>query len=121
MLTEMGRVISGSASKDCDALRVVREELRLDVAVDEESAAQLVHQPEPGARERHVELDLEGRRGEHDAADPRRVVVHPGRDQHGADALRDDGDVLLAATPCAAPMCSTKVCTSRTEVPRLGL
>ena len=73
-----------------NALRIVREELRLDVAVDEEQPAQLVHQTQAGAREGHVELDLEGRRCERQAAHLGRVVVRPGGDQHRAHALRDD-------------------------------
>jgi hypothetical protein len=80
----------------------VREELRLHVAVDEEQAAQLVHQPEPGARERHVELHLEGRRGQREAAHLGGVVVRPGGDQHRAHALRDDVDVLLGHAVGAA-------------------
>jgi hypothetical protein len=78
-----------------DPLGIVREEPRFDVRVDEEVAAQLVHDPQPAARKRDVELDLEGRRGEHQAANGRRVVVRPRRGQDGADALRDHRDVAL--------------------------
>ena len=77
-----------------DALRVVGEELRLDVGVDEEVAAIFVLQREAGARERHVELHLEGRRRQHHAADLRRIVVRPDRHQHRADALRDHRHLL---------------------------
>ncbi len=73
---------------------IARQELRLHVARDEEIAAQLVHEREPVPRERHVQLDLERGRGEHHAADARRVVVHPRGGEHGADALRDDGEIL---------------------------
>ena len=44
----------------CDPRRVVGQELRLDVAVDEEMAADLSHQRKSGAREGDVELHLEG-------------------------------------------------------------
>ncbi len=77
-----------------DSHRIVCQEAGLDVTVDEEVAAQLVEQGETGSRERNVELDLEGRGGEHHAANVRRVVVHPGGDEHRTYALRDDADIL---------------------------
>ncbi len=77
-----------------DALRIVRQELRLDVARDEEIAAERPHQAQARQRERHVELHLERRRGEDEAADARGVVVSPRRDDDRADTLRDDGDRL---------------------------
>ena len=76
-----------------DALRIVRQELRLDVAIDEKLPLNRVAKPEQEAGEGHVQLDLEGRRGEHHAPDVGRVIVRPGRDQHRSDALPDDGDV----------------------------
>jgi hypothetical protein len=77
-----------------DARRIVRQELRLDVARDEEVADELAHQAQPRQRERDVELHPERRRGEDHAADRRRVVMDPGGDEHGANALRHDADVL---------------------------
>ena len=77
-----------------DARRIVGEEFRLHVGIDEEVAAQLLHQLQPAPRERHVELHLEGGRGEHHGAQLRRVIVRPGRHQHRADALRHDRHVL---------------------------
>ena len=62
-----------------DARGIVGQEFRLDVGIDEEIAAQLLHQRQAGPRERHVELHLEGGRGEHHGAELRRVIVHPGR------------------------------------------
>ena len=44
---------------------VARQQLRLDVAIDEEVATQPVHQGQSRARKGHVELDAECRRGEH--------------------------------------------------------
>jgi hypothetical protein len=73
--------------------RVVGQEPGLDVAVHEEVAAQLFQQGQARAREGHVELDLEGRRGEHQAAYPRRVVMGPGGHQYRADALGQHGHV----------------------------
>src|SRR5258705_230004 len=81
-----------------DTLGVVREESRLHVRVHEEVAAQLVHDLQAGARERHIEFDAEGRRGEHHAADARRVVVGPRGGQHRADALCHYGDVFYLNT-----------------------
>ncbi len=74
--------------------RIVGQPLRLDVAVDEEVAAQLLHQGQASARERHVQLHLERRRSHDQRAQARRVVVHPGGGHHGAHALRDHHDVL---------------------------
>ena len=87
-----------------DALGVVREEFRLHVAVHVEQPAQLVHQPQAGPRERHVELDVERRRRDRQAADRRRVIVRPGRREHRADALADDGDILDRDAMCVADM-----------------
>src|SRR5207248_11550329 len=70
------------------------QELRLDVAVDEEMAADLLHQRKSGAREGDVELHLEGGRGQHHATDSRCVVVNPRCNQHRADTLGDDGDIF---------------------------
>ena len=78
-----------------DSLRVVAQEACLDVAVDEEVAAKAPHQGQAGTGERYVELDLEGRGGQHQGADPRRVVVDPGGGDHRADALGHHGDVVL--------------------------
>lgn len=61
---EMARVISGSASKSFFAVPGRASELRLNIAIDEEVAAQLLHEAQAWAGERDVELDLEGRRGE---------------------------------------------------------
>ncbi|KAG1247514.1 hypothetical protein G6F68_014166 [Rhizopus microsporus] len=74
--------------------RVVGQPLRLDVAVDEEVAAQLLHQRQARASERHVQLHLERRRGHHQRAQARRIVMHPGGSDHGAHALRDHHDVF---------------------------
>ncbi len=49
---------------------------------------------QPDSGERHIELDLESRRGQHHAADARRVVVRPCGHQDGADALAHHPDVL---------------------------
>ena len=103
-----------------DALGIVGEELRLDVGIDEEMPAPFVLELEAGARERHVELDLEGRRGEHHGADPGRVVVRPDRHQHGADALRHHRHLLDRDAVARRDVLSTKLSTSRTEVPMLG-
>ena len=84
------------------ARRIVGQELRLDVAVDEEIAAQRAQQAQTGAGEGDVELDLERRRGEHQAAHARRVVVGPGADQHGTDALRQHRHVALGHAPGVA-------------------
>ncbi|EHM49758.1 hypothetical protein HMPREF9080_02949 [Cardiobacterium valvarum F0432] len=73
---------------------VVGEVMRLDVAVDEEVAAQLVEQAQAAARERNIKLDLERGRSEHGAAHRRGIVVQPGGDLHRADTLRDDGDIF---------------------------
>ena len=72
----------------CDAAGIVRQKLGLDIAVDEEVAAQRAHQLDAGPSKGNVELDLERRRSQRHAADGRRVVVHPGRNQHRPDALR---------------------------------
>jgi hypothetical protein len=82
----------------CDPVRIAGQELRLHVARDEEVAAQLVHQRKSLACERDVQLDLERRRGEHHAAQSRRVIVDPRRDQHGAHALRDDAEIFGSET-----------------------
>ena len=97
------RVISGSAFVGTDALRIVRQELRLDVGIDEEIAAQLVLAAESRARERYVELDLEGRRGEHQAAHAAARSRAPRSATSTAPTLcaehRDvlDGDAVLRA------------------------
>ncbi len=77
-----------------DARRIVGEQFRLDVARDEKIAAQRPHEPQARQRERHIELHLERRRCQDEAANARRVIVRPGRDDDGAHALRDDGDRL---------------------------
>lgn len=81
-------------------LGVVGQQPRLDVAVDEEVAAQGLEQLQPGAGKGHVQLDLERRRSQHQAAHLGRVVMGPGGDQHRADALRQHhhvglGDAML--------------------------
>ncbi|VFT23022.1 Uncharacterised protein [Pseudomonas aeruginosa] len=81
-----------------DPLRVVTEEACLDIAVDEEIAAPQAHQFQPAAGERHVELDLERRRSQHQCAHLRRVVVGPGGNQHRADALRHHRHPLFGDT-----------------------
>ncbi len=73
-----------------DALRVVRQELRFHVAVDEELAPQLVQQRKPGARKRYVQLDLEGGRSQHRAANLGGIVVQPGCCEDCPDALRNN-------------------------------
>ena len=73
---------------------VVGEIVRLDVAVDEEVAAQFVEQAQAATRERNIKLDLERRRSEHGAAHRRSVVVQPCGDLHRTNALRDDSDVF---------------------------
>ncbi len=78
-----------------NTLRVMAEKLGLDVAVDEEVAAKAPHQRQPRPGERYVELDLERRRGEHQRADLRGVVVDPGGDDHRADTLGDHRDIFL--------------------------
>ena len=77
-----------------DALGIVGEELRLDVGIDEKVPTQPVLQREAGARERNVQLHLEGGRRQHHATNFRGVVVHPDRDQHRAHALRDHRHAL---------------------------
>lgn len=77
------------------ARRVVAEEARLDVAVDEKVAAKTPHQRQARAGERHVELDLERRRRQHQGADARRVIVDPGGGNHRADALGHHGHVFF--------------------------
>jgi len=72
----------------------VGQPLRLDVAVDEEVATQLLHQGQARPRERHVQLHLERRRGHDQRAQAWRVVVHPGRGDHRPYALRDHHDVF---------------------------
>ncbi len=100
-LIEVQQDIDGNRARDQrvllvagDAPGIVRQEPGLDVAVDEELAAQPVHQFQARTRQRHVELDLEGRRRQHQAADPRRVIVHPGCGQDRAHALRHHRDAL---------------------------
>ncbi|MNV50986.1 hypothetical protein D3C71_1430170 [compost metagenome] len=78
-----------------DALRVMTEEPRLDVAVDEKVAAPLAHQRQPLAGERHIQLDLERRRRQHQRAYAWRVIVSPGGDDHRADALGDHREIFL--------------------------
>jgi hypothetical protein len=77
-----------------DARRVVAQELRLDVGLHIEMPAELPHQGEARPRERHIELHLEGGRGQHQGADPGRIVMGPGRGENRADALRDDRHLL---------------------------
>ncbi len=71
-----------------DALGIVAEELGFDVTVDEEIAAPGAHQLQAWSRQRYVQLHLECRRGEHQCADLRRVIMGPGGNHHGANALR---------------------------------
>jgi hypothetical protein len=68
--------------------------LRLDVAVDEEVATQLLQQGQSRPCERHVQLDLERWRGQHQRTQPRGVIVHPGRRNDRAHTLCDHHDVL---------------------------
>ena len=109
-------MISGSAVVARDARRVVRQELRLDVARDEEVAAQRVHAASGPARANGTySLTLNAGDASTMAADARRVVVHPRGHQHRADALRDARRCPRPRCRAAAPMWSTNVCTSRTE------
>ena len=75
--------------------RIVGEELRLHIAVDEKVASQLVQQLEARSGKGHIEFHLEGRRGQHQGPDLRRVVMHPGRGDHRTHALSQHGDLLL--------------------------
>ena len=103
-----------------DPLRVVGQQAWLDVAVDEEIAAQCLEQLQAWASERHVKLDLEGRRGQHKAAHFRRVVMGPGRHQH-RPTLWASTTMSASAMPWLSRTCSMKVCTSRTLVAKPGL
>ena len=70
------------------------EKFRLDITVDKKIAAQSLQESQASARKRHVQLHLEGRRGQHHTADVGCIVVHPGGNQHRADTLGDHGDIL---------------------------
>ncbi len=76
------------------ARRIMRQPLRLDVAVDEEVTAQRMQQRQPGACERHIQLHLERRRCQHQRAQRRGVIVYPGGSHHRAHTLRNHHDVL---------------------------
>ncbi|MNY15517.1 hypothetical protein D3C86_1487340 [compost metagenome] len=71
------------------------EEFGLDVTVDEKIAAQLAHQAKAAPGEGHIELDLERWRRKHQSAHLRRVVMGPGSNQYRANALGDQGQLLL--------------------------
>jgi hypothetical protein len=77
-----------------DARRIVGEELRLHVGLQVGGVLDLPQHPQAGDGERHVELHLEGGRGEHGAAHPRREVVQPGGGGHRAHALGHHGNLL---------------------------
>jgi len=101
-LIERQQDVDGDRSRDervgikgLDALGIVSKEMRLDVRVDEEVSAQLLHDLQSAAGEGHIEFDPKGRRGEHHASNVRRVIVCPCRDEHRAKALGDYRDVLL--------------------------
>ena len=67
MLEAIGRVISGSASKDAIRSGIMREEFRLDVGIDEESAFHLLPEGNAFLCERNIEFHREGGRREHQA------------------------------------------------------
>ena len=76
--------------------RIVRQQVCFDVALDETGAEKLL----PGTQQRdcagHVQLHSEGWRSEDESTNRRRVVVHPRRGDHAADAVTDDDDVFHA-------------------------
>ena len=79
-----------------DALRVMCQKFRLDVGIDEEAAFDLLPKRNPLFSEGHVELYRKGRRGDHQRADLRRVIVYPSGGKHGAEGLGDQRDIALA-------------------------
>ena len=75
-------------------LGVVGEHARLDVALDVSGAENLLPQTQRGNGQGHIELHAKGRRGQDQGADGRRVIVHPGGRNHGADAMGQDNHVF---------------------------
>lgn len=103
MRVELDQYVGGDRAGDQrigveggDALRIMGEEFRLDVGIDEEAALELLPERDALLGEGHIELDREGRRGEHQRADVGRVVMHPGSGEHRPEGLRDECQIALA-------------------------
>src|SRR3546814_4785982 len=91
------------------------EEFRLDVTVDEKIAAKPAHQRQAWTSERHVKLDLERWRRQHQRTNARGVIVNPGRRNHRPDTLRHHGDVLLVDLMRCADVIAKRLHIPRTD------
>ncbi len=101
-IVETEQDVHGDVSRDQGILvigslpvGIVREKLAFDIARDEELAAQLFEQAQPLHGKGNVEAHIQRRTPENQSADPRRVIMSPGRDENTGDAVRHDDDVLL--------------------------
>src|SRR5688572_21556986 len=76
------------------ALPIVREIIRLHIGFDREIAEEPMQYPQNRARERDVQLHLEGRSGKRHTSDSGSVVMNPGRAENTAYTLPHDSNIL---------------------------
>ena len=72
----------------------MREELCFDVRINEAKRFEFLLQRQQRARQGNVELDLERGRGQHQATDGWRIIVHPSSRDDRAHTLRHHRHIL---------------------------